>query len=275
MAGIAVGAELVGRSVAAADTADRHRILAYRRFFGLEGDTPLLALHWLLFTALPERTRSDGHAAIMSPFPEMPYPRRMWAGGEVRWMRPLPEGATLDRHTEIATAELKHGGTGDFMLASLGHRISDDGGLLIDERQDIVFLQAGTRPGSAPPKPAPFEAVHRDERRFDAVDLFRYSALTLNSHRIHYDADYARDGEQYRGLVVHGPLLASTLMHAGQRWSDGRTPAAFRYRAVAPSNAGERLGVIGASGDDGLSLAVVGPEKDLRMTATMTFGDAP
>jgi 3-methylfumaryl-CoA hydratase len=258
-------AALIGRSVTAEDVADPHRWRSYRAFLGLAEDTPALAFHWLLFAGIPPETRADGHARVMPPFPPLPWPRRMWAGGEVRWQMPPRAGERLTRSTRISHAELKQGGSGTFLLASLEHAVRGDAGASIDERQDVVFLPETARPGAAPPRPPAFDAEWEEAMCFGAVDLFRYSALTFNAHRIHYDADYARDVELYPGVVVHGPLLATRLIHAAVRRMEV-APAGFSYRAIAPSFAGEALRIIGK----GEALAVVGPDGGMRMSATVT-----
>lgn len=258
-------AALVGRSDEAEDFADPHRWRAYRTFFRLGEEEPALAVHSLLFSRLATETRADGHATAMHPFPPLPWPRRMWAGGELRWRQVPREGEALTRGTAITRAERKQGGSGAFLLASLSHEIRGDAGAAIDERHDLVFLPEATR-RAAVPRPLEFEPVWAEDASFDAVGLFRYSALTLNSHRIHYDADYARDVEHYPGIVVHGPLLATRLMHAASRRS-GRTPALFSYRAVAPAFAGEPLRLVGRGAD----LAVVDANGALRMRGTVGF----
>lgn len=263
---------LAGRSVEVADRADAHRRAAYDRFFALAAGQPALAFHWLLFSALPAETREDGHARVMAPFPPLPYPRRMWAGGEVRWIAPIAADEPLVRTTRVTRADAKSGGAGDFLLTSLDHRIAGADGVRIEERQDVVFLPAATRPGSAPPRPPAFAPDWSEERCFGPVDLFRYSALTLNSHRIHYDAEYAREVEHYPGLVVHGPLLATHMIHAAARRHPAATPRSFAYRAVAPVFADETIRLIGHLDGTTQEVAVVGADGGVRTTGTMMFG---
>lgn len=263
--------ELVGRMIEASDAADDHRGAAYRAYFGLDAGAFPATLHWLLFTSLPAATRADGHAEIMQPFPALNYPRRMWAGGEVRWLAPIQAGDRLIRRSTITRAEPKLGANGAFLLASLTHEISRYGATCIEERQDIAFLPAVA--GFSPPalRPAPFTPEWAEDATFGTVDLFRYSALTLNSHRIHYDIDYARTVEQYPGLVVHGPLLATTMVHRGLNRRPGSIPSQLTYRAVAPCFAGERLSVVGLTEGEALLLAVLGPDAGLRATARLEF----
>lgn len=269
--------DLLGRSLEEQDRVDALRWSSYHVFFGLDpGRDRPLALHWLLFNRLASGLREDGHPVEMPPFPPLPYPRRMWAGGEVAWSRqPTPE-STVHRATTVSRAEVKAGETGSFLLTSLRRLVRDETGeALIDERQDVVFLPASARPGSGPGREPAFEPDWEVACRSGSVDLFRYSALTLNGHRIHYDESYAKEVEGYPDLVVHGPLLASQLMHAAARQRSDAVPTRFTYRAVRPVFRDETYRLIGArcgapSTED---LAIVGEDGRLRMTAAMTFAD--
>jgi len=262
---------LVGRSIETQDQADRHRWQAYRSFFKLAQDEPAAAFHWLMFTALPEESRADGHAAVMAPFPPLPLPRRMWAGGEINWIEPIGEGDALTRASSIIRADAKHGSTGDLLVTSVQHRISRGSVLCVDERQDVIFMPAADKRASPPLRPLGFEPDWEQPAQFDEVALFRYSALTFNSHRIHYDVAYARDVEHYPDLVVHGPLLASSLIHAGVRSNGKARPVKFSYRAVAPAFVGEELKIVGRRVDDALELAVVGADGGARTTGVLYF----
>jgi 3-methylfumaryl-CoA hydratase len=264
---------LIGRVAYTADNVDAHRWNAYRRYFQLTDAELPLALHWLMFNSLPERTRPDGHAVEMIPFPALPYPRRMWAGGEVRWLSPLTANGPITRKTTLSRADTKQGSAGSFLLAALTHDIADLENQIIEERQDIVFLPAVAKPAAAAIKAPSFASEWEENLSFGSIDLFRYSALTLNSHRIHYDETFAKDVECYPGLVVHGPLLATHLMHAGARRYQGRQPAHFAYRAVAPLFAEQNAKIVGRSNGNIVDLAILGPDGGVRTTASMTFMD--
>jgi len=272
-----LASDLEGRSLEERDRVDAHRWSSYYLVFRLdpERDRPL-ALHWLLFNKLASELREDGHPVEMPPFPPLPYPRRMWAGGEIAWSRPLAPGLDLRRATVVLRAEQKTGEAGSFLLTSLRRTIQDEvgGETLIDERQDIVFLPATSRPGSGQGREPEFEAEWEDARCSNSVDLFRYSALTLNGHRIHYDEPYTREVEGYPKLVVHGPLLASQLMQAAARQRPNAIPARFTYRAVKPVFCEEPYRLIGHRGAPSTEdLAIVGDDGRVRMTATMTFAE--
>lgn len=198
--------------------------------------------HWLYF--LPDARQSaigsDGHprrddAGLLPP---VPLPRRMWAGGRVEFLAPIRVGAALTRVTTITAIRARHGASGDLLFVTLQHDIAADGTPAIREAQDLVYrapADAAATPAVAatiPVAPEPADAVRRMSP--DPVLLFRYSALTFNAHRIHYDRDYARDVEGYAGLVVQGPLIATLLMDHGLQSMPGIAPRHFHFRAEAP-----------------------------------------
>ena len=204
------------------------------------GTVPPLG-HWLYF--LPAARQSvigeDGHPRRDSQglLPPVPLPRRMWAGSRLDFLTPIAVGAALTRVTTIEAIKPKRGASGDLLFVTLRHDIAADGVPAIREEQDIVFREpAPTSPAPQAPTPvAPAEPA--DATRSispDPVLLFRYSALTFNAHRIHYDRDYARDVEGYAGLVVHGPLIATLLMDHAQRAAPDILPRHFAFRAEAP-----------------------------------------
>ena len=196
--------------------------------------------HWLYF--LPDARQStigdDGHPRRddTSVLPPVPLPRRMWAGGRVEFLAPIAVGAALTRVTTIAAIRAKQGASGDLLFVTLQHDIAADGVPAIREEQDLVYRAAATA-STTPPPPTPVEIETAEAVRrvtADPVLLFRYSALTFNAHRIHYDRDYARDVEGYAGLVVHGPLIATLLIDHARREMPGLAPRHFSFRAEAP-----------------------------------------
>ncbi|MDF8331786.1 FAS1-like dehydratase domain-containing protein [Novosphingobium cyanobacteriorum] len=170
--------------------------------------------HWALFT--PEARQSDlgedGHPRLGGFMPPIPLPRRMWAGSRITWHDTLRLGDEAQRTTEITAIEEKPGSQGALVFLTLTHKITTARGLALREEQDLVYRAPAS---AAPPPPAPAEpplADWRDPLTPDARLLFRYSAATFNTHRIHYDLPYARDAEGYPALVVHGPLTATLLV---------------------------------------------------------------
>jgi 3-methylfumaryl-CoA hydratase len=182
----------------------------------------------------PARLGRDGHPQVgLGVIPDMGLPRRMWAGGQLQFHRDLRAGVPAEKTTVCETAERKQGRSGPLAFVKLRHEIRQEGALCVTEWQDLVYRE-DPRPDA--PVPAPPEARTDEEqaelRSFDSTLLFRYSALTFNGHRIHYDPEYARDVEGYRGLVVHGPLLAHLLMQMA--FTVFGSLDRFEFRATAP-----------------------------------------
>jgi 3-methylfumaryl-CoA hydratase len=207
--------------------------------------------HWLYFWELTPRARlgPDGHAALGGFLPPLGQVRRMWAGSRVAFHRPLVIGATASRRTTIADITAKQGRSGALTFVMLRHEIADRDGIAITEEQDLVYRDPGTGPAKAG-EPAPDGGDRIERWTADPVLLFRYSALTFNSHRIHYDAPYAKGQEGYPGLVVHGPLLATLMAGAAQRHRAGAALTRFSFRAASPVFAGEPIS-IHVAGDNG------------------------
>jgi len=200
--------------------------------------------HWLFFLESPAAAvlGRDGHRAdggLIGHDPALPV--RMWAGGQVRFCQPVKLGAVLRRESHVAEVRERDGRSGRLRFVSVRHRIAGEAGLLIEETQNIVLREAGVRP--APGRDAAAVPEGAVLRRLvpNEVMLFRFSALTFNAHRIHYDAPYATEVEHYPGLVVHGPLQAVLLAgHAGACVPGGRM-IRFDFRAESPAFCGRAL----------------------------------
>ena len=182
----------------------------------------------------PQELGRDGHPRPgLGAIPDTGLPRRMWAGGRLEFHAPLVAGTAAEKTTTLHDTTRKQGRSGPLAFVTLRHAITQTGTARVTEWQDLVYRgdPAPSSPAPAPPA-APTDEHIREEARFDTTMLFRYSALTFNGHRIHYDAAYARDVEGYRGPVTHGPLLAQLLMLMAERQLGGlRT---FAFRATAP-----------------------------------------
>ena len=193
--------------------------------------------HWLFFTPLtPARELGpDGHARRGGFLPPVPLPRRMWAGSRLVFHRPLRVGEAVTRDSRIASVEVKQGRSGALVFVTVGHDITGPQGLALSEEHDIVYRGAPA-PGApaAAPQPAPQGAEFTRRIVPDPVLLFRYSALTFNGHRIHYDRAYVTGVEGYPGLVVHGPLIATLLLDALRRAHPAARVRRFAFRAVRP-----------------------------------------
>lgn len=197
--------------------------------------TPWLA-HWLYFlpTAPQSMIGSDGHPRRGGFLPPVSLPRRMWAGSRVQFHANLNVGMAISRTSRIADVNVKSGRSGTLVFVKVTHEVRCGDTLAITEEQDIVYRDAPP-PGAAPPQtPAPEGAVWSREIKPDPVLLFRYSALTFNAHRIHYDRPYATQVEHYPALVVHGPLIATLLLDLVRRSLPDARVVRFSFRAVAP-----------------------------------------
>lgn len=184
----------------------------------------------------------DGHPkpGLAGIIPDLGLPNRMWAGGRLRFTAPFRAGIAAERRSLVENAELKQGRRGQLGFVTLRHEIWQDGTLCVTEHQDIVYLNPPAPDAAKPaPEPAPTQAEVTRTRRFSSTDLFRYSALTFNGHRIHYDLDHARGPEGYDHLVVHGPLLAQMLMLLAQETYGSL--GTFQFRAKSPVMCGEEV----------------------------------
>ena len=206
--------------------------------------------HWALFQdwALPEGLGPDGHPRRGGFLPDPAgLPRRMWAGGHVRLLDALQPGDPVQRTSTVRSVEEKQGASGRLVFVTVRHEVAGPRGPALEERQDLVYRSAdGPAVKPAPAAPPPPSGAPAREVLPDPVLLFRYSALTGNGHRIHYDADYARDVEGYPGLVVHGPLQATWMAALAEAsWGPLR---AFRFRGLRPAFAGRPLRIEGWRG---------------------------
>lgn len=203
-----------------------------------EGDALPPCWHWAWFNDARPHSQlgRDGHPkrGENSILPPVTLPRRMWAGGEIEFAASLIVGTNVTKTSTIEKIAEKSGSTGNLCIVTLLHELKDDTSLLIKERQNLVFRED---PKPDAPKPTPPEAPENAETSRtitpDPVTMFRYSALTFNGHRIHYDVDYARDVEGYQGLVFHAPLTATLLLELAQEIT-GKRISRFKYRATSP-----------------------------------------
>ncbi len=209
--------------------------------------------HWLYFlpTARQSELGPDGHPKRGGFLPPVPLPRRMWAGGRFSFLQPLRLGEAITRVSTIRDVSMKQGRSGTLIFVVVRHEVSGADGLALTEEHDIVYREAAA-PGEAPPAPpiAPASAAWQRDIKVDDVLLFRYSALTFNGHRIHYDRRYVTTEEGYPGLVVHGPLLATLLLDLLRRHHDGVLKS-FKFRALSPTYDTTPFAVCGQPGADG------------------------
>ncbi len=214
----------------------------------------------------PDHLGRDGHPKVgQGLIPDMGLPRRMWAGGRLRFDRPLIAGTKAERHSIRESEQTKTGRSGQLGFVTLRHEMRQGDTLCVTEWQDLVYRQdPSVDVASSPPPMARDDETDARDVTFDSTLLFRYSALTFNGHRIHYDLDYARDVEGYAGLVVHGPLLAQLLMLFAIELMGPL--ATFSFRATSPLMHFETATLC----RNGLDLWVRGPDGRQCMKASAT-----
>jgi 3-methylfumaryl-CoA hydratase len=193
--------------------------------------------HWLYFLpqAMQREIGVDGHPKRGGFLPPVPLPRRMWAGGRLQFDHAPEVGAAIVRRSTIKSVEAKHGRSGALVFVTVQHEVSDAAGVAIREEHDIVYRDNPTADAKAPtPATAPTDEQFSRGITPDPVLLFRYSALTFNGHRIHYDRSYVTEVEGYPGLIVHGPLIATLLVDLLRRELPGATLKRFDFKAASP-----------------------------------------
>jgi 3-methylfumaryl-CoA hydratase len=237
--------EWIGRSEVASDVVTATPYAALAATLDREAErppagTPLPPLwHWLYFLPLHRQSEigADGHATRGGFLPPVPLPRRMWAGSRFEFHAPLRVGDVLTRASTIHDVTQKSGRSGALVFVTVRHEIrrGSEPDVVLTEFHDIVYREAA-KPGDAPPppKPAPVASAWEKQWTPDEVFLFRYSALTFNGHRIHYDRRYVTEVEGYPGLVVHGPLVATLLLDLLRHRMPDADVARYEFRAVRP-----------------------------------------
>ena len=289
-----VGRTQEATDVASQEKADRLATLLAEAASGEQlsaepGDSLFPLGHWLQFSedvALAD-TGADGHPALGRFMPPVPGSRRMWAGSSLQFHHPIQPGQKLHRKTTIESITEKSGRSGALVFVQLHHGISADGVLALTDRHTIVYRDApapagehtdSTPSAAAPPRPdteVPAGWEWSRSVRPGPVMLFRYSALTFNSHRIHYDHAYTTTVEGYPGLVVHGPLIASLLLRAFLDAHPSEAATAYEFTARSPLFASEQVHLLGRRTDANThELAAIGPADTVVMQAVVTTASA-
>ncbi|MGY8666810.1 MaoC family dehydratase N-terminal domain-containing protein [Bradyrhizobium sp. UFLA05-109] len=270
----------IGRTQEATDTVTAQLVKGLRATLFQDvgeprpGDAAPFTVHWCL--AQPVFPMSmlgpDGHPTRGGFLPPVPLPRRMWAGGEIEFFEPLRVGDETTRSSRIADVTVKTGSTGTLCFVAVEHTITSPRGVAVRERQDIVYREiTSNQPGGAKAPPPPPKSQHRETHVSDPVLLFRYSALTFNGHRIHYDRDYVTKAEGYPGLIFHGPLQAALIIEMAARLRGGKAPKEFSYRGVQPLFEGTEFSVNANETDTGLELWTANAEGQPTMKGTAVW----
>ena len=272
--------EWVGRHESREDVVAADRVAALAATLDLDvgphpGEPLPPGWHWMFFNtrgaAKARDIGTDGHPRRGGFLPDVSLPRRMWAGGRLAYSeRAIRVGEAIRRRSEIAKVDVKQGRSGTLVFVLVKHHIEGAGGGTIEEEHDIVYRDA-PQPGSPSPTPpaAPSDARWTKAIDPDPVLLFRYSALTFNGHRIHYDQPYVTKVEGYPGLIVHGPLISTLLLELLRREQPDRRLARYSFRAVSPLFDTAPFSVHGVAGESGsVRLWATGPGGRLAMEAT-------
>lgn len=260
----------IGREIRAKDRLDEGLAARWLATFDLPRPHPAImpqGVHFALCTpdAPTAALGEDGHPARDdSPdsfLPPFPLPRRMWASSKIAFHAPVPIGAVIERVSRIASVSEKAGGSGRLAFVDVEHITRANGTIAVIETQTLVYREAAAPDAPlSPPPPGEgrFDPAGWDAHRSltpDARLLFRFSALTFNTHRIHYDAPYAQGVERYRGLVVHGPLTASLLLQLAAQELGANRLRSFSFRGLSPAIADEPLHLVMRPSEAGYELA--------------------
>ena len=266
--------------------ADRIGETAYTRWLATmdraapDGEAVPQGYHWALCTpdAPTAALGPDGHPrrddSAASFLPPIPQPRRMWAASKVEFVAPLRIGDAVERRSTVLSVTAKQGGSGPLVFVEVQHETYGNVALAVREVQSLVYRDAA--PAGNPPVPPPVGDARFDSAGWDAHRsivpseplLFRFSALTFNSHRIHYDLAYATGEEGFRGLVVHGPLTATLLLDLARRELGDNALKSFAFRGVSPAICGEMLHLVLRGKDAAYELAAFAPDGRQVMSAS-------
>lgn len=236
-----------------------------------EGDRPPAGIHWCLSPDIAPMSSlgPDGHPTRGDFLPPVPLPRRMWAGGELVFSGEFRVGDEVIRRSRIADIALKAGRSGTLCFVTVTHDYLGPRGLVLNERHDIVYRPLGPSAERRPSEiPLP-EPVQRHVVDASPVLLARYSAVTFNGHRIHYDRDYCQREEGYPGLLVHGPLQATFLLRLAGRMNGGHPPNQFTFRGVSPLFDGGRFSVNAGQANNKREFWIRSSEGKLTMRAAI------
>ena len=268
----------IGRTETAVDTVSARLVAGYLAVLDdanperVEGALAPLAIHWCLAPAARPMSQLglDGHPERGGLLPPVPLPHRMWAGGQIDLRGRFNVGDVVTRKSTVRDVVLKSGRSGALCFVTVDHAFTGPQGLVLTERHDIVYRAPRDPNAPAPVIPQAPKASWSYSVMADPVLLFRYSAITFNGHRIHYDRDHAIKAEGYAGLVVHGPLQTTMVLEFAARLRD-TPPRSFDYRGISPLIDGAAFTVNAAERDDGLHLWTAAVDGRLCMEAQASW----
>jgi 3-methylfumaryl-CoA hydratase len=248
--------------------------LDYKDFEAIEGNALPEIWYWLYFLPIVPMSEvgQDGHPKRGGFLPPITLERRMWASGSLTFYHDLVIGEEIRKTSEIVKISEKEGKAGKLVFVTVKHLIQSAGRIAVQEEQNIVYLHMPKSFVEPKPNPIPDDLDWNEVYPVDPVLLFRFSALTFNGHRIHYDWKYATEVEKYPGLVVQGPLQALLLLESAKNHNPGRKPANFDFRAIRPIFAFDELHICGKSNPDGSQdIYTANADGNIGMQATITW----
>ncbi|CDH43950.1 FAS1-like dehydratase domain-containing protein [Candidatus Contendibacter odensensis] len=248
--------------------------LDYNTFAADVGDVLPELWHWLYFLPLVaiSEIAGDGHPKRGSFLPPVSLGRRMWASSRLEFHQDLYIGQAITKISEIIKVSEKEGKSGKMVFVTVRHLVKSDQGIAIEEEQDIVYLSMPKSFIQPAPNPAPADLHWTEEYPISPVVLFRFSALTFNSHKIHYDWKYATEVEKYPGLVVHGPLQALLLLESAKKHNPGKKVSRYEFKAVRPIFDFDKVSLCGCLLPDGSSdLFTASTDNNIGMQAHVTW----
>jgi len=248
--------------------------LDYKDFEAIEGNALPEIWYWLYFLPIVPMSEvgQDGHPKRGGFLPPITLERRMWASGSLTFHHDLVIGEEIRKTSEIVKISEKEGKAGKLVFVTVKHLIQSAGRIAVQEEQNIVYLHMPKSFVEPKPNPIPDDLDWNEVYPVDPVLLFRFSALTFNGHRIHYDWKYATEVEKYPGLVVQGPLQALLLLESAKNHNPGRKPANFDFRAIRPIFAFDELHICGKSNPDGSQdIYTANADGNIGMQATITW----
>jgi 3-methylfumaryl-CoA hydratase len=248
--------------------------LNYKTFEAKEGSPLPEIWYWLYFLPIVSMSEvgRDGHPKRGGFLPPIALERRMWASGNLRFHQDLVIGEEIRKTSEILKISEKEGRAGKLVFVTVRHLIQSERGVAAEEEQDLVYLRMPESFVEPKPNPVPEDVEWKEEYPIDTVLLFRFSALTFNGHKIHYDWRYATEVEKYPGIVVQGPLQALLLLESAKNHNPGKKPVSFSFRAVRPVFGFDKLYICGKSNPDGgHDIYTANTDSNIGMQGTITW----
>lgn len=250
------------------------RTFDYKSFEAIEGGLLPELWHWLYFLPMAAMSEigADGHPERGGFLPPVALERRMWASSRLKFCQDLVIGEKIVKTSEIIKIAEKEGKAGKMVFVTVRHWVKSERGIVVEEEQDIVYLPMPKSFIQSAPNPVPADLKWKERYSVSPVLLFRFSALTFNGHKIHYDLKYATGVEKYPGLVVHGPLQALLLLESAKKHNPGKKVAGYEFKAIRPVFDFDEIHLCGRLLSDGSNdLFTANADNNIGMQAHVTW----